>query len=61
MIKISERALEFAKMTADVIKVIRESNNGLPAIAKENLLKTRMILKSALKQIDEIFDVEEVE
>jgi len=62
MIKVTERALEFAIKTSDVIRVIREVNDGdLHPTAKENLIKTRKILKSALKQIDEIFGVQEVD
>ncbi len=65
MIKVTERALEFATKTCDVIRVIREVNDGndgdLPITARENLIKVRMILKSALKQIDEIFGVQEVD
>lgn len=41
--------------------IIQESKNGeILAIAKENLLKTRFILKGCLKKIDDIFGVEEL-
>ena len=61
MIVLTERVLEFAKKTADGIRVIRESNNrDLPTKARDNLLKVRILLKSSLKQIDEIFEVEEL-
>jgi len=61
MIAVTERAIDFAVKLQSVLGTIKDLNNGdLPIMAKRNLLNVRAILKDCMKQIDEIFGVEEL-
>jgi|GEM_PF-4476707 len=61
MIAVTERAIDFAVKLQSVLGTIKDLNNGdLPIMAKRNLLNVREILNDCMKQIDEIFGVEEL-